>query len=173
MSKYKVGDTVYVKCKVIHASDDGEYRVKHFSNPVDNESARFIGASEKNMSDMSAEEAWEIAKKLFADLAINDLDEIFGTGWTSQKLMEFSPQEAKAKIEAWKKSKEVFQVGDVVQNIDDPNVKVLITRRYTDRTYNGIDGSGATFSAMDKRKWEKTGLHYDIENILEKFREES
>lgn len=74
--------------------------------------------------------------------------------------------------EEWKKTKE-FQVGDVVQNIDSPHLKVIITRRYRDGTYNGIDGSGATFSSIYKEKWKKTGSHYNIENILKKIKEES
>lgn len=76
-------------------------------------------------------------------------------------------------IEGREKAKEEIQVGDVVQSIYNPDVKVLITRRYEDEHYNGIDGSGATFSTMYKKHWKKTGLHYDIENILEKFKEES
>lgn len=50
---------------------------------------------------MTADEAWEIAKKLFADYSNVELDEIFGKGWSFPKLMELTPQEAKSKIETW------------------------------------------------------------------------
>lgn len=70
-------------------------------------------------------------------------------------------------------SESKIEVEDVVQNIANPNIKVLITRKYADETYDGIDASGATFSGMSKNNWKKTGRHYDIEAILKKFREES
>ena len=167
MSKYKVGDKFMLEIERVTENDDWPYEIKGRNERY---SDSYFESYEK--VDMSAEEAWEVAKKLFADYSNRELDEIFGDGWSYSKLMEFTAQQAKANIEAWEKLKEI-QTGDVVQHIDNPDIKILVTRRYKDGTYNGIDGSGATFSGMSKGKWKKTGLHYDIESILKKFKEES
>lgn len=118
--------------------------------------------------DMTAEEAWEIAKKLFADFKNHELDEIFGKDWSYLKLMNLSPRQAKAKIEAWEAEKEI-EVGDIVHFIDKPEIKVMITVKHESGYYNGINAGGSTYSGMNGKYWKKTGRHIDIQSLLKQI----
>lgn len=182
MNKYKVGDKFILEIESI--PDD--LIVNDISHPYQMKHDSKMRYSEEYLDklkkiDMTAEEAWKIAREIcynMRTISYAKLRMIFGLPENSVRCnadilrLIAAPQEAKEKIKAWEKSKEEIQVGDVVQNIDNPDVKILITKRYKDETIEGIDGSGATFSGRNKKDWKKTGLHYDIENIL-KFKEES
>lgn len=119
--------------------------------------------------DMTVEEAWEIAKKI-AYLYFQDPNEEFSGIYTSSYdlLTELSPQEAKTKIEAWEAEKAI-KVGDVVRNVGMSDIEVVITKRYKDGTYDGINPSGAVHSGMNDKNWEKTGRHIDIQGVLDRI----
>lgn len=116
---YKVGDEVMVKAVIndICVGEVHPYEVKAADNPRCGSSARVIYVCEEDVlpvPDMTAEEAWEIARNLFANYSNAELDDIFEKGWSFPKLMELTPQQAKSKIEAWEAEKEI-KVGDVVR----------------------------------------------------------
>ena len=158
--KYKVGDEVLVKAKIINGTR------RYFG--VEIEDNRFDVCEDDivPVPDMTAEEAWEIAKKLFADYSNVELDEIFGKGWSFPKLMELTPHEAKAKIEAWETEKEV-KVGDEVDICGDKGVV----------TSFGTDGDrihvlyldGIVNSYRKDKDIKKTGRHIDIAGMLKQI----
>ena len=165
--KYKAGDEVLVKSNIINGT-------RRYLG-VEIEGNRFVVCEDDivPVTDMTAEEAWEIAKKLFVDYSNAELDEIFGMGWSFLKLIELTPQQAKAKIEAWKAEKEI-NVGDEVVPKKTPNVdghKFIVTRIYKD--YGKIDGvslfDGSVFSVRKIENYQKTGRHIDIEGLLKQI----
>lgn len=168
--EFKIGDEVLVKAKVhfvVNQDTELPYEVKGMDNTKDN--PRTIWVSEKDIQsipDMTAEEAWEIAKKLFADYSNTELDEIFGKGWSFPKLMELTPQQAKAKIEAWESSKEI-KVGDVVNVCGDIGV---VTSFGTDRdSIHVIYSDGIVNSYRKDKDIKKTGSHIDIDWFLKQI----
>ena len=120
---------------------------------------------------MTAEEAWETAKKILfkEELFRPVLEEIFGTRNHFAIMRDFTPQEAKVKIEAWEKTKYEIKVGDVLQNKRTKN-KCVVTN--TEILSGGAlvmwyDGD---FGDYDKEEivegFEKTGKHINIEPML-------
>ena len=155
--KYKIGDEVLVKAKLAGCTSSARIMLK-----VDRTE---LFANEEDVipvPDMTAEEAWEIAKNLFADYSNIELDEIFGKGWSFPKLMELTPQEAKAKIEAWEQEKKI-RVGDVVDH--NGEIGIVTNTDDTEGFYNVLYGNGST-SAHDRRNLKKVGRHIDITGLL-------
>lgn len=162
MMEYKVGDEILIKAVITGSrEDESKLLVRTTRNSFLVEKKDVIPAP-----DMTAEEAWEIAKNLFADYSNIELDEIFGKGWSFPKLMELTPQEAKAKIEAWEAEKEI-KVGDVVNVCGDIGVV----------TSFGTDGDrihvlyldGIVNSYRKDKDIKKTGRHIDINGILKQI----
>lgn len=153
---YKVGDEVLVKAKIINGTR------RYFG--VEIEDNRFDVCEDDivPVPEMAAEEAWGIAKNLFADYSNIELDEIFGKGWSFLKLMELTPQEAKAKIEAWEQEIKI-RVGDVVDH--NGEIGIVTNTDDTEGFYNVLYGNGST-SAHDRRNLKKVGRHIDITGLL-------
>ena len=170
MMKYKVGDEVLVKAVIndICVGEVHPYEVKAADNPRCGSLARAIYVREEDVIPvltMTAEEAWDIAKNLFADYSNAELDEIFGKGWSFSKLMELTPQEAKAKIEAWEAEKEI-KVGDVV------TVSVyegIVTRDVDEYGYCSLLFADGDIGYYQRSSLKKTGRHIDIEGILKQI----
>lgn len=153
MKKFKIGDEVLVRAKII-AEGRGIFE-------VDIEENRFDVCEENIVAvpDMTAEEAWEIAKKilLYPD---HELEEIFGR---TEPLLELTPQEAKAKIEAWEAEGEI-EVGDVVDICGD---KGIVTSFGTDGDRIDVLYLDGIVNSYRKDKGiKKTGRHIDIKGIL-------
>lgn len=168
--KYKVGDEVLVKVRIhriVNHKTDLPYEVKRINNGKIEPRTIWIREEDiQSDSQMTAEEAWEIAKKLFADYSNSELDEIFGKGWSFPKLMELTPQEAKAKIEAWEAEKDI-KVGDVVNVCGDIGV---ITSFGTDGdSIHVIYSDGIVNSYRKDKDIKKTGSHIDIDWFLKKI----
>ena len=168
---YKVGDEVLVKAVIndICVGEVHPYEVKAADNPRCGSLARAIYVREEDVipvPTMTAEEAWEIAKNLFANYSNAELDEIFGKGWSFSKLMELTPQEAKARIDAWKSENEI-KVGDEVDICGDKGIV----------TSFGTDGDGIHVLYLDgivnsyrkDKDIKKTGRHIDIEGLLKQI----
>ena len=87
--KYKVGDEVLVKVRMVGDRSYG-YALETYDDLL------FTAKKDEviPVPDMTAEEAWELAKKilLYPD---HEIEEIFGR---MEPLLELTPQEAKAKI---------------------------------------------------------------------------
>lgn len=160
--KYKIGDEVLVKARIISGSR------KYFGVEVEGERFDVYEDNIVPVPDMTAEEAWEIAKKLFADYSNAELDEIFGKGWSFPKLMELTPQQAKAKIEAWEAEKEI-KVGDEVDVCGD---KGVVTSFGTDgNSIHVLYLDGIVNSYRKDKDIKKTGRHIDIYGILQQIGE--
>lgn len=117
-------------------------------------------------------------------IGINGVDNFINADFGNGAMLQFkfseigktvflTQAEAEEALQKMERKEIEFEIGNVIQNISKPNVKVLITRKYADETYDGIDASGATFSGIIQRGWKKSGRHYDIETVLNKFKEES
>lgn len=178
--KYKIGDEVLVKARINSVSNIGTglpYEVKEIDNKEDR--PRTIWVSEQciqEVPDMTAEEAWEIAKKI-ADMLCEESNEIFGTAHLEHILQRNTPQEAKAKIEEWEAAKEI-KVGDVVTITNNDPTSItngktvhtgVITSAHPDNYYDLILGDGLAWSYVDGEKIKKTGRHIDIELLLNKI----
>lgn len=173
--KYKVGDEVIAKVRISEFYEKNNYPYEAV-NVSHRNKARSIALRESDIiqkPDMTAEEAWEIAKKLFADYSNAELDDIFGKGWSFPKLMELTPQQAKAKIEAWEAEKEI-KVGDEVALKDNPykdDSKFFVTKLdKKEYRISGVSGfDGGVFWGRNIMKYQKTGRHIDIDGILKQI----
>lgn len=157
---YKVGDEVLVKARI--ASVFSKTYTANCS------CGHFYLKNEDILQDpqMTAEEAWEIAKNLFANYSNAELDDIFGKGWSFPKLMELTPHEAKAKIEAWEAEKEI-KVGDEVDICGD---KGIVTSFGTDGDrIHVLYLDGIVNSYRKDKDIKKTGRHIDIEGLLKQI----
>lgn len=169
--KYKFGDEVLVKAKI--ASELNKYGCDYILAELKKGSFLLQEDDIVQDTDMTAEEAWEIAKKLFADYSDAELDEIFGKGWSFPKLMELTPQQAKAKIEEWETAKEI-KVGDEVALKSDPcnnDYKFFVT--YIDKIKGRIGGwsgfDGGVFAEREIKRYKKTGRRIEIDGLLQKI----
>ena len=170
---YKVGDEVMVKA-VINDICVGEVHpneIKAADNPRCGSSARVIYVREEDVlpvPDMTAEEAWEIARKIVlledeGGIPIKDMVHIFGTKFTREIIKEYSEHETKAKIKAWEAEKEI-KVGDVVKDCNG-KIGVVISKGTSD---NVLFDDGSTWNYTD-RTLKKTGRHIDIEGLLKQI----
>lgn len=172
MSKYKVGDKVLLDGEVVKVNNDNE----DYPYIIKTANVQLVFAEREIISKTYEDglaDAWELAKKLFADMSDSDLNEIFGKDWNYPKLMRLTPQQALAKIEAYEKSQQI-QVGDVVR-FKDSKTEVLITSAKDE--LNGIHIQtdeygkfGDVHSCICRKDVEKTGKHLDIEHLLEQIR---
>jgi len=164
---YKVGDEVIAKVRISEVYEKNNYPYEAVNVSHKNK-ARSIALRESDIiqkPDMTAEEAWEIAKNLFANYSNAELDDIFGKGWSFSKLMELTPQQAKAKIKAWEVEKEI-KVGDVV------TVSVyegIVTRDVDEYGYCSLLFVDGDIGYYQRSSLKKTGRHVDIEGILKQI----
>lgn len=166
--KYKVGDEVFVRCKIINVCPGSTVPYEVISTNCNPGFAKplYIAVGDDAIEDMTADEAWEIAKELFADYSNVELDEIFGKGWSFLKLMELTPHEAKARIEAWKVENDI-KVGDVVNVCGGIGV---VTSFGTDgNSIHVIYSDGIVNSYRKDKDIKKTGSHIDIDWFLEQI----
>ena len=169
--KYKVGDEVLVKANIVAgkiiANTKNCYRVSIGSSYFDISEDSIVP-----IPDMTAEEAWEIAREI-ETMRSDTLLEIFDMNNLYYVLQDISPQQAKAKIEVWKTEKEI-KVGDEVAHKKFPHddrCKFFITEIDNKRRrISGFSGfSGEVFSGRDIDMYQKTGRHIDIEGLLKQI----
>lgn len=168
MMEYKVGDEILIKAVITGSrEDESKLLVRTTRNSFLVEKKDVIPAQ-----DMTAEEAWEIAKNLFVEYSNIELDEIFGKEWSFLKLMELTPQEAKAKIEAWEAEKEI-KVGDVVRSKHYESREYLVTYISKNRIMAGVClQTGEVIpekSEVSTNSMVKTGRHINIDEILKQI----
>lgn len=165
--KYKVGDEVLVKAKIIGCSENGIYDVMaNRATILETSLIDKIHIREDDIvpvPDMTAEEAWKILSKILlypanGGYSAKELEEIFGR---TEYLWELTPQEAKAKIEAWEVAKEI-KVGDVVERDGDIGV---VTNIFEDGFSNVLLENGET-RVYQLIRLKKTGRRIDITGLL-------
>lgn len=160
--KYKIGDEVLIKAKVVASEDD-----LHFAKTEKLKfSFAFMDEDVVPVPDMTAEEAWKILSKILlypanGGYSAKELEEIFGR---TEYLWELTPQEAKAKIEAWEAAKEI-KVGDVVERDGDIGV---VTNIFEDGFSNVLLENGET-RVYQLIRLKKTGRRIDIDGILKQI----
>lgn len=175
--KYKVGDEVIAKVRISEVYEKNNYPYEAV-NVSHRNKARSIALRESDIiqkPDMTAEEAWEIAKKILlypnqGGYNSGELEEIFGR---TEHLWELTPQQAKTKIEAWEAEKGI-EVGDEVALKDNPykdDSKFFVTK--LDKKENRISGvsgfDGGVFWGRNIMKYQKTGRHIDIDGLLKQI----
>lgn len=178
--KYKIGDEVLVRCKIINVDHEASMPyevcrtecVSGFSKPL------YILAGDEDIVDMSADEAWEIAKRICTSdydgcenaLLNSDLDEIFGTVDCGKIMNRYTPQQARDKIEAWE-SVNGIKVGDeVVLKSDPDNDEYRFFVTYINSKTKKMGGFSfhreSVFCERNAERYQKTGRHIDIEGLL-------
>ena len=114
---------------------------------------------------MTAEEAWEIARKIVCDLSEDALLRIFNTTDRELVLLTESPEEVKAKIEAWENR---LKVGDVVEYVGVEG-KAVITKLYSDTELCEAMMEIGKTGTYNIRNLRKTGKTIDIQSLLEQL----
>lgn len=163
--KYKVGDEVLVKAKIINGTR------RYFG--VDIEDNRFDVCEDDivPVSEMTAEEAWKLAIKL-RYMDFEDKIELFNLDTSPSReawleIMEnMSPESVRDKIEAWEAEKEI-KVGDEVDICGD---KGIVTSFGTDGdSIHVLYLDGIVTSYRKDKDIKKTGRHIDIEGLLKQI----
>ena len=122
------------------------------------------------------DEVWEFVR-IITDMTEKQRIECFGGA--SCDLDEYwTYQDAKAKYEAWKKSKDEIRVGDEVVYADDPNKeKATVLRLYQPKQYKPLadilceDGTVVKMVVVENLAW--TGRRFnEVAELLKKMREE-
>lgn len=127
--------------------------------------------------------AWDLAKRLIRQTAPVDLTRMgFGDSIRHENiteiLNEFTASEALAKLrdyEARKKAEdEAVKVGDEMENIDNTNIRMIVTFISPNNCYSGVRiGDGQVYGGLSPDRWRKTGNHFpEIAAVLEQMKGE-
>ena len=115
---------------------------------------------------MTAEEAWDLARKIEA-MRSDVLLEIFDMDSCYCILQDFTPQEAKDKIEAWEAEEEI-DAGDVVIETSDAGNEYIgcVARITSAQDYVHIIYPDGSTNITLTKKLKKTGRNIDIKGFL-------
>lgn len=120
-------------------------------------------------------EAWEVARKIIR-MSDGDILDLFPDCYASvctavQAILKYDAFEAIAKLKAYEekqKADDKIEVGDEVNWLGDC---FIVTRIFQPRNgkeqCDGIDDDGCVYHDVLIKDLEKTGRHFDIQNILE------
>lgn len=112
------------------------------------------------------EDAWELARKLFAHTNLADMQKMFGSSDEGVIIMSFDVQEALAKFKAYEESQE-NNVGDVVTN---HNLgRCIVLEKRNDGLLSVLTESGEV-RIRRQDELHKTGKHIEIESLLEQIK---
>lgn len=172
MSKYKVGDRFIVEVEelVNEGKLNSLYRIKGLNAFVfdDNWLNKLEQLPDAKPDGMTAEEVWEVARMIvlpgeYGGMSTRDFHGVFGEGVGFREVLrDITPQEAKAKIDAWQAAKEQIQVGDVVSWANHFGVVARIGKEGV----SVLESDGIAYNIEDGVKLRKTGRHIDIQSIL-------
>lgn len=168
--RYKVGDEVIAKVRISEVYEKNNYPYEAV-NVSHRNKARSIALRESDIiqkPDMTAEEAWEIARKIVlledeGGISAKDMVRMFGVKFPRDIVREYSVREVKTRIEAWEAEKDI-KVGDVVKDCNG-KIGVVISKGISD---NVLFNDGSTWNYTD-RTLEKTGRHIDIVGLLKQI----
>lgn len=172
MSKYAVGDRVYLEAEIRQVDIEPygvPYNVKFLNGATMWTDESNIFSISKTYED-GLNDAWELARKLVlvqddGGYAISEIRNIFGTSNECKILRELSVQEAFEKLEAYEKSQQI-QVGDVVYADGVQGVVIDIISDEGCYIYN----ENGCIEEHWFKDLKKTGRHIDIEHLLEQIR---
>lgn len=119
-------------------------------------------------------DAWELAKQIClhpdkGGLTCKQLIEIFGGSNYHELFIDFTAEEALAKIEAYEKEKEI-KVGDEVVHTMGRNENKLFVTSISDGMVKGFEINEVSFT-FPNQFIQKTGNHIDIESLLRQIGE--
>ena len=170
---YKVGDEVIAKVRISKVYEKNNYPYEAV-NVSHRNTARSIAQRESDIiqkPDMTAEEAWEIARKIVlledeGGIPVKDMVHMFGVKFPRDIVREYSVHEVTAKIEAWEAEKEI-KVGDEVDICGD---KGIVTSFGTDGDrIHVLYLDGIVNSYRKDKNIKKTGRHIDIDKLLKQI----
>lgn len=120
---------------------------------------------------MTAAEAWEVAKAICLDIddggfGYDDFKEAFKNMEVREILLNLTPERAKAKIEAWRNR---LRVGDVVE-FDNGDRAVVTAIDSCSGDYYFLCQNGDAFPG-DANDLRKTGETIDIQSVLDQLGE--
>lgn len=184
MSKFNVGDKVYLECKVTYKdASDNTYQIR-YKNWHDNElPTDFVKDDILHTPDEAynrgLNDAWNLAKKIVlpedkGGYTADELEDIFG----KSAFTTLTAQEALAKVKAYGEECNEIKVGDEIQSGD---AYVVVTWKSKDE-WNGMllndcdcGKAGACYTLMKGfTDWHKTGRHYhQISEILSQTKGEA
>ena len=173
---YKNGDKVLVKATVEKVTDD---YVRIYAEGYGERSFSLDNAPvEHKTYSQGLADAWKLAKKIVLSpynggMSSGTLDEIFDKySDMDSVLMNYTAEEALAKIEAYEKERAEVKIGDeVVHGIGGCETKFIVTSM-SDGMIRGFDSNGITHSfTFPNRFITKTGKHIEIESLLKQIGE--
>lgn len=168
MSKYKAGDKFVIEIKSVIHGDDICYKTNIIGNGryLDAEQLDKLEQIEEIADDMTAEEAWEIAKKI-SEMEDSEIMESILEGDALNPiravLYNFTPHQVKSKIEAWESEKEI-KVGDVVYYQNNDNEEFLVIA--DDNKFVWVYSHASRVQNILKEDLHKTGQHIDIQSVF-------
>ena len=138
---------------------------------IDIEAMPYTEPDRKAIED-AQEEAWKMASKCLWDITNSQSRDIFGTDCVYVP-REMSYQEAKARYDDWKKSKDEIRVGDEV--LDHLGKPYIIYKINDVSAYGvGFDECPLSHNCFPVCYNKKTGRHFDeVEELLKKMKGES
>lgn len=121
---------------------------------------------------MTAEEAWNLRHYVGHELSAKEAEQIIGIR-SVKELMELTPYEVKAKIEAFAQAKKESKVGDVLQHKNTKCRCVVTNKGNWGRTVMWFDGDFGEYDIEEiEEMFEKTGEHIKIEKVFSKIKGE-
>ena len=116
-------------------------------------------------------EAWELARKIVLydkdSYSDEELKEIFGYAYSQTLMKNYTYPKAAAKVAEWEKVNEI-KVGDVLEEIEDSNVKCVVTKPHSSNmAYLVFSDGSAGLNELDNLR--KTGRHTDIDSFLKQI----
>lgn len=170
MSKFKVGDKVYLECEVITKFMLNNAYALKYKNWCGDEciSTDFVGddvlRSADELYNKGFNDAWELAKKITlptdnGGYSCEELENIFGYRNSEFVFKAFTSRVALAKVKDYEERNEI-RVGDVVKLKSDYVVESIVTRITKTNIYR-LFKDGSCSSSCDREDLRKTGRHFD------------
>ena len=140
--------------------DEDEYQVSTDKNQA------WYRANEIELvePDMTAEEAWELARKM-VHMTDSDFDDCFGEVHREDAFFTHYPQGARDKIRAWEEN--AIKVGDVVKHEDEKMIGVVMDCESDEYVFLLTDNG--CIEEWKRKLLTKTGKHIDIQSILDQI----
>lgn len=169
MSDFNVGDKVFLECEVREKDmSDDTYRLEYKDYSDGYSITDFVKDkvlhSDDEAYNKGLNDAWELAKKIvlpdhLGGYTGDELKDIFGKNTFASLMNTLTPQEALAKVKAYKEECSEIRAGDVVRFKDGYNESIVtkidghfIYRLFRDGSVNGY---------AIKEDLMKTGKHFD------------
>ena len=151
------------------------YNIAPYTEPNNKDNAMWMDGYEKGVK-AGRDNAWEFARKVEC-MGIGEIEEAFDIHKENAMypFNQMSYQEAKAKYEAWKESKEEIHVGDEIRIKTSYSADaVVIGMDDYDLFIVWKDGETDRIEPPERKQWVKTGKHFpEVEELLKKITEES